>query len=372
MGMDHFRVAHGAGDGWARLAKQCSQALGPKGTSGNLGLIYVTEALLGDLSSIVTYLRETTGIGHWVGAAARAICAPQAEYYDGPALAVLACTFDEGRFQILPTVGTNVSATLSGMAGWLGRTQPRFGIVHGDTRSNDVVVTIRALAEASGCFLVGGMTARRDNAQVADVTMGEGVSGVLFAQDVEVATGLTQGCSPIGDVHTVSRMDNRVVAELNGRPALEVFREDVGEVLARDLSRAAGYVHAAIPVAGSDTGDYLVRNLLGIDEDNGSLAIAERLAVGDQLMFVRRDPASAKKDMSRMLTQLKDRVGDTAKGGVYHSCVARGENLFGPGGVEMAMIHEVFGDIPVVGFFGHGEVFHDRIYSYTGVLTLFV
>ncbi|MHA1567498.1 MAG: FIST signal transduction protein [Alphaproteobacteria bacterium] len=370
--MDHFCVAHGAGDSWARLAKQCGQELGPKGACGNLGLIYVTEALAGDLSSIVTYLRETTGIAHWAGAVAAGICAPQAEYFDGPALAVLACNFDAGRFQILPTVGADVSATLVGMGSWLGRTQPRFGIVHADPRSNDVAATIEVLAEVSGCFLVGGMTAGRDEAQVADVTVGEGVSGVLFAQDVEVATGLTQGCSPIGEMHTVTAMANRVVAELDDRPALEIFREEIGEVLARDLSRAAGYVHAALAVTGSDTGDYMVRNLLGIDVDSGCLAIGERLAVGDRLMFVRRDPLSAKKDMLRMLTELKDRVGDGAKGGIYHSCVARGEHQFGPGAVEMTMIHEVFGDLPVVGFFGNGEIFHDRLYAYTGVLTLFV
>ena len=370
--MDQFRVAHGAGDGWARLAKQCSQELGPKGSAGNLGLIYVTEALAGDLSSIVTYLRGTTGIAHWVGAVAAGICATGAEYFDEPSLAVMACNFDAGRFQVLPTVGADVSATLAGMASWLGRTQPRFGIVHVDPRSNAVMATIGALAEASGCFLVGAMTAARDEAQVADVVVGGGLSGVLFAQDVGVATGLTQGCSPIGELHTVTKMANRVVAALDDRPALEVFKQEIGEVLARDMSRAVGYVHAAIPVLGSDTGDYMVRDLIGVDAESGCLAIGFRLAVGDQLMFVRRDPVAAKNDMVRMLAQLKNRVGDTAKGGVYHSCVSRGEHQFGPGAVEMTMIQDVFGDIPVVGFFGHGEIFHDRFYGYTGVLTLLV
>ncbi len=372
MAMEEFLVAHAAGGDWARLARQCSVELGPKGVCGNLGLLYVTEPLARDLSSIVTFLRETTGVPHWVGAAAPGICAGEADFFDQPALAVLTCNFAPDRFHVLPTVGPDVAVTLVGLAGWLGKTQPRFGIVHGDPQDRAVAPTISALAEATSCFLVGALTAGQSEAQVAEVAVGGGVSGVLFAQDVEVATGLTQGCSPISGVHKVTRIADRAVAELDGRPALEVFKEDVGEVLARDLSRVAGYVHAALPVTGSDTGDYMVRNLMGIDVESGRLAIGETLVAGDQIMFVRRDPESAKKDMARMLSQLKGRLGDGAKAAVYHSCVARGPHQFGPGAVELAMIRDAFGDIPLIGFFGNGEISHNRLYGYTGVLTLFV
>jgi small ligand-binding sensory domain FIST len=37
----------------------------------------------------------------------------------------------------------------------------------------------------------------------------------------------------------------------------------------------------------------------------------------------------------------------------------------------MQAIRRVFGDIPIVGFFGNGEISNDRVYGYTGVLTLF-
>lgn len=370
--MEQFRVAHAWGADWARLAKQCSLELGPKGTCGNLALIYVTEPLAGDLSSIVTFLRETTGIPHWVGAAGPGVCASGVQYFDEPALVVLACDFDEGRFEVLPSVGPDVAPTLAGMAGWMGRTQPRFGIVHGDPRDSEVAETIPALAEATGCFLVGGVTVALPEAQVADVVVDDKISGVLFAQDVEVATGLTQGCTPIGETHRVTKMAGHSVAELDDRPALEVFKEDIGEVLSRDLSRTTGYVHGAVPVPGSDMGDYLVRNLIDIDEVGGKLAIGEMLKIGDQLMFVRRDTQTAKTDMARMLKELKRRVRGAVKGGVYFSCASRGPYQFGPGNVELTMIRDVFGDIPMVGFFGHSEIFHNNVYCYTGVLTLFV
>jgi hypothetical protein len=50
-----------------------------------------------------------------------------------------------------------------------------------------------------------------------------------------------------------------------GWVALDVFKEDIGELLARDLSRVDGYIHAAFPINGSDMGGYVVRSLMAID-----------------------------------------------------------------------------------------------------------
>ncbi len=143
-------------------------------------------------------------------------------------------------------------------------------------------------------------------------------------------------------------------------------------MLARDLQRVAGYIHAALPVSGSDTGDYMVRNLMGIDTDQGWLAVGAAFAEGDQVMFVRRDGTSAVEDMARMLESLKSRAGPGIRGGVYHSCVARGPHQFGPGARELKMIGEALGDVPVIGFFGNGEISNGRLYTYTGVLSLFL
>ena len=48
-----------------------------------------------------------------------------------------------------------------------------------------------------------------------------------------------------------------------------------------------------------------------------------------------------------------------------------GELLFGPGSAELKQIQQRLGDVPIVGFYAHGEISQDRIYGYTGVLTLF-
>jgi small ligand-binding sensory domain FIST len=127
-----------------------------------------------------------------------------------------------------------------------------------------------------------------------------------------------------------------------------------------------------LPIAGSDTGDYLVRNLVAIDPAQGLVVTAAETVDGDWVLFVRRDAESASKDLRRMLQGLGSRVTATPRAGLYFSCVARGPNLFSDKAHELKAIREAFGDIPIAGFFGNGEISNDRVYAYTGVLTLFV
>src|SRR3546814_5669372 len=78
-----------------------------------------------------------------------------------------------------------------------------------------------------------------------------------------------------------------LVKTIDDRPAVAVLREDIGELLARDLRRIGGYIFAGLPIAGSDTGDYLVRNFVGLDLERGWLQIGAQVAAGDRLLFCR-------------------------------------------------------------------------------------
>ena len=163
-----------------------------------------------------------------------------------------------------------------------------------------------------------------------------------------------------------------IVLSLDGRPALEVFKEDIGEATAPDLESVSGTIFAALPIRGSDRADYLVRNIAELDTERGAIAIGELLETGQAMMFCRRDPEAARQDLTRMLRDLKARCEGPPKGAVYISCLGRGPNLFGPDSEELKAVQREIGDVPLVGFFGNGEISHDRLYTYTGVLTLFL
>jgi len=371
--MPPFKVAHAAADDWAHAAKACADALGDAAKEATLGFVYATDVLAGDLPSILTYLRQKTGVEHWVGTVAMGICADETEYFDRPAVATMLATLPADDFCVFPSLTTGLRQLGDAQRDWIARTLPILGLVHADPACEDLAGLIGEVAAASAGFLVGGITSSRDAShQVAGRVTGGGVSGVLFAPTVSVVTGLSQGCTPVGDSHEISDCLDNVLIGLDGLRALDVLKADIGPDLAADLSKTAGYVHAALPIAGSDTGDYLVRNLLGIDPARGWLAIGEQVTPGDRVMFVKRDPASAAEDLRRMLERLKGRLERPPRGGVYISCIARGPDMFGEAGGEAALIRSVLGDVPLVGFYANGEISFNRLYAYTGVLTLFL
>ena len=369
--VDSVQFAHAAGPDWGTVTAKCAAMLGGE-RRGSIGFLYATEPLAGELPSVLTFLRERTGVENWVGAVGAGICATGAEYFETHAAAALVLDLPPHAFQVLPQIGDGDFAFTPELENWLADNEPPLGIVHADPRTSDLLSLIPRLAAETNGYLVGGLTSANANpSQIANTPTVGRLSGVLLSPQVTVATGLTQGCTPIGPVHRVTATQENVILQLDERPALEVFKEDIGDLLARDLRRVGGYIQAALPVTGSDTGDYLVRNLTALDPGNGWVAIANELSVGDRLFFVRRDAAGAIADLERMLDGLQTRTaGQRPKAALYHTCLARGPNLFGPEAEELRTIQDKLGDIPLVGFFGNGEISHDRLYSYTGVLTL--
>jgi small ligand-binding sensory domain FIST len=261
-------------------------------------------------------------------------------------------------------------------ASWIEKAQPSLALVHADPRCADLIQATIDTGTASGAFLVGGLVSHRCEMPLLagegpDALGAAGISGLLLTPEVSVATALTQGCIPIGPVRRIDEARDNVVMAIDGRPALAVFLDDIGPDLARDPRGVGGIIFAGLPVQGSDTGDYLVRNLVGIDPRQGWIALGAEVAPGDPILFCRRDPDSARADLDRMLRQLAGRLQGPPKAGIYVSCIARGAALFGEPGVETGMIRDRFGDIPLIGFFANGEISRDRLYGHTGVLTLF-
>lgn len=366
----HARAAH-RGE-WGRLAFDCVARLGDLAGTAGLGFVYVTDALAADIPAIIAFLKRTTAISDWVGSIGIGIVAGPHEYFDEPAMALLAIRLSPGGYCLIAGEAGAPGAWREAAA-WAERTSPPLGIVHADPRMADLPDAVEALARETASFLVGGLTSSRGAMdQVAGRVINGGLSGVLLAPTLAVIAGLTQGCSPIGPVRTITAGRQNVVFEIDGRLALDVLKEEVGEALARRLERAGGYIHVAFPVAGSDTGDYVVRNLIGIDPARGWIAVGGEIAAGDPMLFVRRDRDAAERDLVRMLAGLRRRMTAPPRAGLYFSCIARGRNLFGPNSAELAIIRRELGDFPLAGMFCNGEISRDRLYSYTGVLALFV
>lgn len=369
-----FLLGHAEAPEWERAAEQCLQQIGyiPQGT--HVGFLYVTDNLAGILKFIVEHFREETGIRDWVGTVGVGICASNKEYCETSAMAVLVASVPRDSYRLLPNLQHAGLDEMSVLDEWMQQHDSHLGIIHGDPTNQRTPELISNLARRiPGGYLVGGLTSSRvEEPQIINNIVSGGLSGVLFSDQVPVITGLTQGCSPLAGKHVITKSEQNIISEIDGRPALDVFFDDIGEILARDLNRIAGYVFAGLPLPGSDTGDYLVRNLVGVDTKNRLLAIGDVIENGQAIQFCRRDGTTAWEDLQRMLDKLESRLGQPPRGGVYYSCLGRGRNLFGSDSEELRAIRNKLGDFPLAGFFANGEISHDRLYGYTGVLTLFL
>ena len=361
-----FKFAHADHPDWTQAAQACMEQLGAIPPAATLGFLYVSDTFSGELAAILAFFKSATGVPHWTGSVGVGVCATGAEYLEEPALAVMLGEFDPADFSMLPVLRSPQDVEAQPADAY-------FAIVHGDPANSHMQELIDSLsAHVSSGFVVGGLSSSQgETAQISDGVVSGGLSGVLFSERVKLATRLTQGISPLGPRHHITAANKNVIGSLDHRPALDVMKEEIGEVLARDLRRAAGYIFVGLPVRGSDTGDYLVRNILGVDPHNNLVAVGEYVELGDELLFCRRDQQTAEDDLLRMLAAIGAQLNTPIRGGVYYSCLGRGQHMFGAPNRELELIRDTLGDFPLVGFFANGEISHNRLYGYTGVLTLF-
>lgn len=357
----YLRTAQASGDHWGTIVKAALTALGPLPDDVNFGIACVTTPLAEHLPSIMTFLRETTPIKQWSIMVGAGLAGPVGAVRDRAALALMAARFPTHSFRMVDSWRERRDLFLERNQAWLAGQDMPVGLMQGDAFDNDLPAMIEDLASATHSFLVGGLAPGQPG----------GLSGALLGAPLEVVTGLTQGCRKLPGVFRVSDVTDEILMKLDGRSALTVLKEAAGPEIAQDLNKAAGVIHLALPISGTDRADYQVRTLLGIDPEHGWLAVGCHLSPGDQVVFVRRDDDSARQDMRRMLADIAARIGNRSiLGGIYVSCVARGAQMFGTDEAEIDMILEALGEFPLIGMIGQGEFCHDRIYGYTGVLAL--
>jgi small ligand-binding sensory domain FIST len=209
----------------------------------------------------------------------------------------------------------------------------------------------------------------------------DGVVGLSVGGEVRLASVISQGCTPIGDTWTITRVDGNVILEIGNRPAYEVLMETVGELSPAEQRKLGGNLFVGLVIdeylEEFHRGDFLIRNLIGADPNSGALAVGATPRAGQTIQFQRRDAAAATEDMAALLARAEAGLGGRPiYGGSLHCCNGRGQGLFGTPGHDARMIQERLGPFPLAGFFCNGELgpVGDRnfLHGYTASLALFV
>ncbi|MGO9545388.1 MAG: FIST C-terminal domain-containing protein [Rhodomicrobium sp.] len=366
------RCALARGSDARQLASTAAEMLASQGTGGTLGFVYATDTVKARLPQVAQGLRELTGVEDWVGTTGLGVMAGRQAAFSEPAIAVMIVNWPKEHYKLFQ--GVPSAAWRAPASGPLGGMMT--ALVHADPSNDSYPNLLQSLSAASGAYLIGGVTASRNGHcdQVAGSALAEGgISGVLIGPGISMSAGVSQGCTAAGPVRTITAGEQNIIVELDGRPPLDALFRDLSLEGADDIDAlyaALENLHAALIVPNCDTGDYLVRNLAGIDTESGVIAIGDRVQPGQKLFFARRDREAAAHDLQAMARKALSRAAKV-NGALYVSCCGRGPHLFSSAEEEIGLVQDALGDVPLAGFYANGEIAGDRIYGYTGVLAIF-
>lgn len=215
---------------------------------------------------------------------------------------------------------------------------------------------------APGLPVVGGLAAAESAAAALfhdDSVTQMGAVGVVLS-DVAVNCTVSQGASPIGPEMVVTEAEGNVIAELASRPALDRLIDAVGELSPAEQALATQGLLVGIVIDENrpdyERGDFLVRALLSVDEQERTLTIGERVRVGQTVRMHVRDAASADVDLRSALERASRDLHGPAAGALMFTCNGRGSHMFGQAGHDAGALADEIGLAPAAGFFCAGEI----------------
>ncbi|GIH91553.1 hypothetical protein Psi01_21830 [Planobispora siamensis] len=206
----------------------------------------------------------------------------------------------------------------------------------------------------------------------------EGAVGVLLGGEVNVSTVVSQGCRPIGPSMTVTEVEDNLLLELAGQPALARLEEIVSALDEEDRDLVASGLQIGLAMneyaERHEHGDFLIRGVLGIDPDREGVAIGDIVEIGRTVRFQVRDAATADEDLYELLDAHREQFG-RVDGALLFSCNGRGSAMFGTADHDTMAVSDTLGPIGVAGFFAAGEIGpvgnQNHVHGFTACLLVF-
>ena len=182
-----------------------------------------------------------------------------------------------------------------------------------------------------------------------------GMVGIALEGALEMEAVVAQGCRPIGQPMFVTGCRNHLLMELNSRPTKQVLAELFESLPTEDQALFNHSLFLGLEMNPKDTpygqGDFLVRNILGLDPASGHLAVGALLQEAAVVQFHLRDAETSRQDLEMQLTRYRERVPEvTVAGALLFSCMGRGARLYGEPDYDSSRLQTHLGGVPLGGF----------------------
>jgi small ligand-binding sensory domain FIST len=196
---------------------------------------------------------------------------------------------------------------------------------------------------------------------LGDQTYRSGAVCLALQGNITVDTVVAQGCRPIGKTMRVTESRRNLLVQLDGQPPLSILRDLFESLDERDrgLIRHSLFLGVVMDefLEEPRQGDFLIRNVVGMDERSGALAVGELLKEGQLVQFHLRDAETSADDLTAVLDRYaEDNRENQIEGALLFSCLGRGEYLYGKANHDTGIFQEKLGSIPLGGFFCNGEI----------------
>jgi len=368
----HPVTAHAVGEA-------AGQVLERLGEDPDIAMLFVTRPHAGALEDAAAAVRSILHPGTLIGCAAESVAGAGQEVEQDPAVTLWAARLPAVAPLELQILRTDQGL---GLAGWPDELpfEPAAVVLVADPYSFPAEGFFSWLAEAHPKVpVVGGMASAAlgpggNRLAIDDRVRTHGAVGALLGPGVEVVPVVSQGCRPIGRPLVVTSSDGLVLHELAGRSAYQRLLEVVQDLSPEELAVInSGGLHLGQVIDEHKPefrrGDFLIRNILGADQESGAVKVADVVEVGTTVQFHVRDAGAADEELRSLLS------GQEAEGALLFTCNGRGSRLFGVPDHDAGVAADLLGAPPLSGFFCQGEFGpvggRNFLHGFTASLALF-
>lgn len=384
--------------------------VGTLGNSPDLLLVFISSAFSSEYSRLMPLLHDRLpakvmlgcGGSGTIGMAADRV----SEVEDDPALSVMAARLPGVNLRTFHLERENLPDLDGPPQAWIDAIG-----VEAEDRPNFIVLADPGLVQMNdllqgldyaypGSVTVGGLASGdslRDAKQlfVSFRAYRSGAVGVALTGNVRIEPIVAQGCRPIGTPFWVTECERNIVLKVAAQDRADAVADRDGaqsplkalrQLIDRldDKDRELAQYSLFVGLARDEfrqtlePGDFLIRNLLGVDPNGGAIAIGDRIRPGQRIQFHLRDAATSAEDLQAVLERyIRDCPTDRPApvGALMFACVGRGQGLYSKANFDSHLLQRYLGPLPIAGFFCNGEVGpvggNTFIHGYTSVFALF-
>ncbi|MEY2911840.1 MAG: hypothetical protein RLZZ184_1149 [Cyanobacteriota bacterium] len=192
----------------------------------------------------------------------------------------------------------------------------------------------------------------------------EGTVGIALTGNIVLDTIVSQGCRPIGQPLQVTKAERNIILELDEKVPLMVLRNLISSLSEEDRTLAQHSLFVGLAMdefrMNLHSGDFLIRNILGVDPKAGAIAISDRIRAGQRLQFHLREAQASSQDLENLLQEYQNENENTSQpspvGALMFTCLGRGTGLYGQPNFDSQLFSRYLHDIPMGGCFCGGEI----------------